>query len=134
MYGVGYDLAVLLATLGVELDGDPVTTKLSIGCDATTRTASPGLGPELGLDGHNKFEGDTSLTRNDYFTAGGDNFKFNSTLYAQMIQQCAQNNAGCNLQNIARYRKQRYDWSLSHNGNFYYGPKSLLLYGAASFL
>lgn len=68
MYGVGYDLAVLLAVFGVGLDGDPVTGKVSIGCDATTRTASPGLGPELGLDGHNKFEGDTSLTRNDYFT------------------------------------------------------------------
>lgn len=28
VYGVGYDLAVLLATLGVGLDGDIVTTKL----------------------------------------------------------------------------------------------------------
>ncbi|KAF2167105.1 hypothetical protein M409DRAFT_54310 [Zasmidium cellare ATCC 36951] len=109
VYGVGYDLAVLLAVLGVGLDGDPITGKLSIGCDATTRTASPGLGPELGLDGHNKFEGDTSLTRNDYFT-------------------------GCDFGNIARYRKQRYDWSVAHNGNFYFGPQSVLLYGAASFL
>lgn len=54
VYGVGYDLAVLLAVFGVGLDGDPVTEKLSIGCDATSRTtAFPGLGPELGLDGHN---------------------------------------------------------------------------------
>lgn len=68
VYGVGYDLAVLLAVLGVGLDGDPISGKLSIGCDASSRTTSPGLpGPELGLDGHNKFEGDTSLTRNDYF-------------------------------------------------------------------
>ncbi|KAK4493742.1 hypothetical protein PRZ48_014927 [Zasmidium cellare] len=134
VYGVGYDLAVLLAVFGVGLDGDPITTKVSIGCDATTRTASPGLGPELGLDGHNKFEGDTSLTRNDYFTGGGDNFKFNSTLYAGMIAQCTQRNAGCDFGNIARYRKQRYDWSVAHNGNFYFGPKSVLLYGAASFL
>lgn len=56
VYGVGYDLAILLAVFGVELDGDPFTNKLSIGCDATPRTATPGLGPELGLDGHNKFE------------------------------------------------------------------------------
>lgn len=68
VYGVGYDLSVLLAVLGVGLDGDPISGKLSIGCDASSRTTSPGLpGPELGLDGHNKFEGDTSLTRNDYF-------------------------------------------------------------------
>lgn len=51
VYGVGYDLAVLLATLGVGLDGDPITLKVSIGCEATTRTASPGLGPEPGLNG-----------------------------------------------------------------------------------
>ena len=79
LYNVGYDLAVLLAALGLTLtDGDVVTEKLSIGCDATTRTSvSPALtGSEPGLDGHNKFEADTSLTRDDYFTGGGDNFDF----------------------------------------------------------
>ena len=55
LYNVNYDLAVTLATLGVVLDGDPVTGKLSLGCDATSRTALTGslLGDELGLDGHN---------------------------------------------------------------------------------
>lgn len=46
VYGVGYDLAILLAVFGVGLDGDPITMKLSLGCDATSRTATPGLGPE----------------------------------------------------------------------------------------
>lgn len=79
VYNVGYDLAVLLAALGLTLtDGDVVTEKLSIGCDATTRTSvSPVLtGSEPGLDGHNKFEADTSLTRDDFFTGNGDNFSF----------------------------------------------------------
>ena len=55
LYNVGYDLAVTLATLGVGLDGDVVTGKLSLGCDATSRTAATGslLGHELGLNGHN---------------------------------------------------------------------------------
>lgn len=132
VYGVGYDLAVLLAVLGVGLDGDPITTKLSLGCDATSRTATPGLGPELGLDGHNKFEGDTSLTRNDYFTAGGDNYKFNNTLYTDMINNYCKDQ--CNRDHVALYRKARYDWSVQHNGNFYFGPKSVLLFGASSFL
>jgi hypothetical protein len=39
-----------------------------------------------------------------------------------------------NLNNLALYRKQRYDQSLEENGNFFFGPLSLLLYGAASFL
>merc|ERR1712125_69665 len=93
VYNVGYDLATLLALLGLTLtDGDIVTQKLSIGCDATSRTSFNPLltGSEPGLDGHNKFEADTSLTRNDFITGDGDNFSF--------------------------------------------GPLSLLLFGAASFL
>ena len=35
---------------------------------------------------------------------------------------------------LSLYRFQRYQQSLAENENFYYGPKSLLLYGAASFL
>ena len=55
VYNVGYDLAVVLATLGVALDGDPLTGRLSIGCDATAVTSATGslLGSELGLNGHN---------------------------------------------------------------------------------
>ena len=72
IYNVGYDLANLLAFLGLQADGDLVTGKLSIGCEATSRTSvSPALtGSQPGLAGHNKFEGDTSLTRNDFFTGG----------------------------------------------------------------
>ena len=114
-------------------DGDIVTEKLSIGCDATSRTSvSPALtGSEPGLDGHNKFEADSSLTRNDFFTHDGDNYSFNGTLFARM-QGVAQGNFDRNA--MATYRKQRYMESKAENPNFYFGPLSLLLYGASSFL
>ncbi|KXT09316.1 hypothetical protein AC579_260 [Pseudocercospora musae] len=134
VYNVGYDLANLLAIAGVGLDGDLVgTTKLSIGCDATSRTATPGnvLADELGLNGHNHFEADTSLTRNDYFLANGDNYRWNATLFTQMMSYCQGN---CNLEHLALYREARYNASKADNGNFFFGPGSLLLYGAASFL
>lgn len=134
VYNVGYDLANLLALLGLTLtDGDLVTEKLSIGCDATTRTSvNPALtGSEPGLDGHNKFEADTSLTRNDYFTGGGDNYNFNGTLYGMMH---ATTGGNYDRDGLALYRAQRYNQSLAENPNFYFGPLSLLLYGAASFL
>lgn len=35
---------------------------------------------------------------------------------------------------MALYRYGRYQQSKRDNGNFYFGPKSLLLFGAASFL
>jgi hypothetical protein len=58
VYNVGYDLANLLAFLGLVEDGDLVTQKLSIGCDATNRTSYDVTltGSEPGLDGHDKFE------------------------------------------------------------------------------
>lgn len=134
LYNVGYDLATLLAALGLTLtDGDLVTEKLSLGCDATTRTSwSPALtGSEPGLDGHNKFEADTSLTRNDFFTGKGDNFKFNGTLFKMMTDTTG---GLYNRDNLAKYRYQRYQQSLAENPNFYFGPLSLLLFGASSFL
>lgn len=108
VYNMGYDLANFLAVFSIYIaDGDWVTTKLSIGCDATTRTATkPPLTPsEPGLDGHNKFEADTSLTRSDYFINGGDNFSFNTTLWAQMT-----NSTGglFNFDGLAKYRFERY--------------------------
>ena len=56
-WNVGYDLAMALAVIGIGLSGDPVTTKMSIGCDATSRTAATGslLGQELGIDAHNVY-------------------------------------------------------------------------------
>lgn len=134
LYNVGYDLAVLLGLLGLTLtDGDLVTEKLSIGCDATTRTSvSPALtGSEPGLDGHNKFEADTSLTRDDYFLGDGDNFSFNGTLFGMMTNTTK---GLYNRDNLALYRAQRYNQSLAENPNFYFGPLSLLLFGASSFL
>ena len=54
-WNVGYDLAMALAVIGIGLTGDPITTRMSIGCDATPRTAALGslLGEELGIDDHN---------------------------------------------------------------------------------
>lgn len=78
-----------------------------------------------------KFEADTSLTRNDYYLANGDDYSFNGTLFANMQSTCAGN---FNRDNLALYRYQRYQQSKADNGNFYYGPKALLLIGAATFL
>lgn len=88
-------------------------------------------GSEPGLDGHNKFEADSSLTRNDYFLADGDNYSFNGTLFGMMQDTCQGN---FNRDNLSKYRLQRYEQSRNDNPNMYFGPLSLLLYGASSFL
>ena len=78
-----------------------------------------------------RFEGDTSLTRNDFFLANGDDYTFNGTLFGYMQQTC---NGNFDRDNLALYRYQRYQQSLAENGNFFLGPTNLLLFGAASFL
>jgi len=119
VYNVGYDLAVVLATLGVGLDGDLTTGKLSLGTK------------QQGLAIHGKFEADASLTRNDYYTNNGDNYSFNGTLFGFMNDECGGNfDRAC----MSRYRKKRYDASRSENGQFTFIPTALLLYGASSFL
>ena len=42
--------------------------------------------------------------------------------------------ANFNLANMVKFMGQRYDDSKANNPNFYFGPKVVLLYGAASFL
>jgi len=131
VYNVGYDLAVVLATLGVGLDGDLVTLKLSIGGDATSQTSALGGSREGGLETHNKFEADASLTRSDYYLNNGDNYSFNGTLFNHMATTC---NKVFDRECMTKYRAMRYAESKAENGQFIFLPTALLLYGASSFL
>jgi hypothetical protein len=134
VYNVGYDLANFLTAFGIYVaDGDPITRKLSIGCDATTRTSwNPAVtGSEPGLDGHNKMEQDASLTRNDYFTGNGDNFSFNTTLWSRFVESSG---GLFDLPNVAKWQYERYVQSRKENPHFYWGPIFFFQHGAASFL
>jgi hypothetical protein len=64
-------------------------------------------------------------------TQTGDNFSFNGTLFGMMT---ATTGGVYDRNNLALYRYQRYQQSLKDNPNFYFGPLSVLLYGASSFL
>ncbi|KAF2745595.1 Cloroperoxidase [Sporormia fimetaria CBS 119925] len=137
VYNVGYDLANFLAAFGIYVaDGDPITRKLSIGCDATSRTSwNPVItGSEPGLNGHNKMEQDASLTRNDYWTHGGDNFNFNVTLWERFVESNGGEGALFDLPNVAKWQFKRYQESRSINPQFYFGPIGFFQHGAASFL
>lgn len=43
-------------------------------------------------------------------------------------------NGNCNRAALSKYRAQRWQQSEAENGNFFFSPGALLLYGAASFL
>jgi len=65
VYNVEWSAAVVLALLGIGLDGDPVTEMLSIGGAAPFQTGQTGefTGDYGGLSRHGTFELDASLKR-----------------------------------------------------------------------
>ena len=87
-----------------------------------------------------KFEGDASLTRADFFF--GDDHTFNDTYFAQLtalaynggLKTDVINSYSYNQTVLAQHQFNRYQNSLATNPNFFFGPKAILLYGAASFL
>jgi len=76
-------------------------------------------------------EQDASLTRNDYFTHGGDNFSFNTTLWEQGVEITG---GLFDLDGVADWRYARYLQSKQENPWFYWGPLFFFQHGAASFL
>lgn len=48
-----------------------------------------------------------------------------------MLEVC---NGNCNREALSKYRLMRWQQSEAENGNFFFSPGALLLYGAASFL
>jgi hypothetical protein len=70
------------------------------------------------------------MTRNDYWPSLNA-WSFNGTLYAQAVATCPN---GFNFACLAKGRYLRYQDSLAHNSQFYYGQKQLLLYGATAFI
>ena len=87
-----------------------------------------------------KFEGDASLTRADFFF--GDDHSYNNTYFTQLTALAynggpktgVATSYSYNQSVLAQHQYNRYQNSKATNPNFFFGPKAILLYGAASFL
>jgi hypothetical protein len=127
VYNLDYLFALIFDAVGLATDGDPVAGTLSIGAG--------------GLNTHNTFEGDTSLTRSDYDIstnyglASGDDFSFVGALFKEMTDTVAQTSSTSaplyDFTGFKNYKGLRYDESRQDNPYFYFGPKQFLLYAAA---
>ncbi|GLB39248.1 putative peroxidase, family 2 [Lyophyllum shimeji] len=90
-FNMDYDLASGLTAFGMLARGNPYINKLSIGLDTPLIPPLPGKidGPiTRGLAAHGRFEGDVSMTRQDF--AIGDNIHFQRELFAQLLDLVAQ--------------------------------------------
>jgi hypothetical protein len=74
---------------------------------------------------------DASLTRNDFFPAGGDDFSFNGTLF-KMYEETT--GGIFDFEGTAKYRFEVYQRSRRENPQFYFPLLGIFQYGAASFV
>ncbi|KZT51124.1 Cloroperoxidase [Calocera cornea HHB12733] len=138
VWNVQYELAVLLAVLGIATDGDPVTEMLSIGDQVTQAIGHEGefTGNYGGLSKHNSFELDVSLTRDDFYLHG-DAHTFNATLFQMMAETAAEIHNGTaifDFDAVALHRARRYNQSIAENPWIVFPSAEIHNYGAGVFV
>jgi len=112
------DLAIFVTYAAFIVDGNPITNLMSIG----GKTGLTGIDPPPpatvgGLNTHAVFEGDTSMTRGDFFF--GDNHSLNATLWAQFVNYSNTIGGGFyDLPAAHALRTQRIAQSLATNPQF----------------
>jgi hypothetical protein len=136
VFNMHWDLAAVITLIATVLgDGDVLTQRFSIGCDATSRTAAIDLGlisgSQPGLNGHGNFEVDASMSRDDYFMNEGDVFTVNGSLFKQMVDITE---GKFTKPGISKLKHTRWVQSQQENPNFFYGPIGLISYAASAFL
>ncbi|CAE6528457.1 unnamed protein product [Rhizoctonia solani] len=135
IFGMGIDISTVLSVLATVLDGNPVTTKWSIGGSPGGLVLPPLLSAPQGLSGsHNKYEGDSSPTRWDAYMNNGDASTINPAYFKQLYNLLPESdpNANFNRDVIVKNRVMRFNTSLSKNPNFFYGPFSGLIASPAA--
>ncbi|KAF4555584.1 Dothistromin biosynthesis peroxidase dotB-like protein 2 [Elsinoe fawcettii] len=131
VFGMGVDLATFLSTYGAVVSGDG--TKWSIGGPSG---AVPGLlgllGQPQGISGsHNKYETDVSPTRGDLYERGND-FALQLDQF-QELYDLGKANDNYDIPLLTNFRATRFQQSIDHNPNFFYGPFSGVIVSPAAY-
>ncbi|KAK4574868.1 hypothetical protein LTR86_001710 [Recurvomyces mirabilis] len=123
VFGMGVDLATVLAVYGAVIDGD--LTSYSIG-GPDSRVSLLGLGllgEPQGLSGsHNKYEGDVSPIKGDLYQYGNDYLSQVSQF--QALYDLGKGDDNYDLQLLTDYRATRFQESISQNPYFFNAPFS----------
>ncbi|KZF25187.1 hypothetical protein L228DRAFT_280444 [Xylona heveae TC161] len=118
-YGFAYDLSVFLSGLGLIAGGDLATGKYTIG-GADSRVPNT-LGLALGLDKHETFEVDGSITREDTYFGNNANFLLQRwEEYVNVSEVYGNFNMEMNAIDNVRARN-RYDYSRETTPEFFAG-------------
>ncbi|KAJ5918280.1 hypothetical protein N7454_010655 [Penicillium verhagenii] len=139
VYGMGVDLATVLAIMGTVWTGDPLSLDPSFsiggrdtGVNNLLDNLGGLLGTPLGLDGsHNFIEADSSNTRDDLYVTG-NNHKLNMDKFMSWYNMSTNGTFSMDL--MAERAKIRFEESIQTNPNFYYGPVTGLIARNAGYI
>ncbi|KAJ5726070.1 uncharacterized protein N7483_007427 [Penicillium malachiteum] len=139
VYGMGVDLATVLAIMGTVWTGNPLSLDPSFsigGRDTGVNNLLDNLGGLLGeprgLDGsHNFIEADSSNTRDDLYITG-NNHALNMNKFMAWYNMST--NGTFDMDLMAKRAKIRFEESIQTNPNFYYGPVTGLIARNAGYL
>ncbi|KAL1649581.1 hypothetical protein SLS58_001638 [Diplodia intermedia] len=128
--GMGTELALILGIMGTVWTGNPLAVDpgFSIGGTVSGDGSDNLLGNLVGLLGdprglqgaHNWLESDSSLTRDDLYVTG-DSWTMNMTLFRDFHDR-ADADGVLSMDLLADQAARRWEYSVAHNPNFYYGP------------
>lgn len=128
--GMGTELALILGVMGTVWTGNPLALDpgFSIGGPPTGLGSQNLLGNLVGLLGkprglhgsHNWIESDSSLTRDDLYVTGNA-WTMNMTLFRDFHDR-ADENGVLSMDLLADQAARRWEYSVAHNPDFYYGP------------
>jgi hypothetical protein len=133
-FNMGNDLAIFVTYAAFLVNGNPITNLMSIGGKTPlTGPDPPAPASVAGLQTHNVFEGDTSMTRDDAFF--GDNHNFDETLFDQFSNFSTVFGGGeYNLTVAAELRNQRFLQSMATDPEFsFVSPRFFTAYSEAVF-
>ncbi|KAF2824766.1 Cloroperoxidase [Ophiobolus disseminans] len=140
--GMGLELSLILGVMGTVWTGNPLSLDpgFSIGGTATGAGTDNILGNLLGLVGkprglqgsHNWIESDSSLTRDDVYVTG-DAWTMNMTLFRDIYDR-ADEQGVISMDLIGEQAARRWEYSVAHNPNFFYGPVSGMVSRNAGYL
>ncbi|KAL2870904.1 peroxidase family protein [Aspergillus lucknowensis] len=139
VYGMGLDLALILAIMGTVWTGNPLSVDpgFSIGGRDTGVNNILGnglnlLGEPRGLQGsHNFIEADSSNTRDDLYVTGNA-WTMNMTLFKEWYDMSEDGTFSMDL--MAERAAIRFEQTKASNPDFYYGPVTGLIARNAGYI
>ncbi|CCG81135.1 Putative uncharacterized protein [Taphrina deformans PYCC 5710] len=134
VFNMGIDLGGFLSAYSVLTDGNPLSTKWSIGGIGDLGTMLPGQGTGKGLTGsHNKYETDSSPMRGDLYQYG-NNYELQLSQFQRFYDyHRGEENPNYTFDDLLAWRKERFTDSVENNPNFFYGAFSGIQVSQAAF-